>query len=223
MLLNENISYLIGVLHTDGCIYKFYDKKENRIRHRFSIYVEEKSVPMVEKVQNVLSKEFQRNVKILSRGKNEYGNNCFYLQTGINKLLPTFSLLGISKNTLPLEIHQDKKLFCAYLSGVIDGDGNICIKRPQYPQCRIRIATGKKIKYLKTLIEEHLNCKCFVNKVIVDSVIGVPPRKVHGECFYYDFYLSSKNYNEFKNLVYPFIQIKHKKKVIERFFKIKDS
>lgn len=222
MLLNCEISYFIGVLHSDGCIYNFYDKKDKFIRHRFSIGVEEKSLPMVEKVQKIMKEQFKRNVKILSRGKNEYGNNCFYLQTGINRLLPRFSLLEINKNFLPKTIMHNKKLFCAYLAGLIDGDGTICIKRPKYPQCNIRIASEKNSKYLKILIEKFLNCKCWINKVIVDSLMGKPLRKVHGSCFNYNFYLSSKNLKDFKDNVYPFIQIKHKKNIIEKFFRMKE-
>ncbi len=44
--LDENIAYFIGVLHSDGCIYVFNDKKRNRQSMRLNLTVGEKSIPM---------------------------------------------------------------------------------------------------------------------------------------------------------------------------------
>lgn len=221
-IMNENIAYFIGVLHSDATLYVFNDKKRNRIQHRFGLEVEEKSLPMVARIQQILKQEFNRNVKIHFKGISEYGTKIFYLQTSINNLLPTFSRIGINKKSIPKWISSDFKMFCVYLAGVIDGDGDVCIKRPKYPQCRIRITSGKILESLKSLVVKHIGCSLWIEKVFIESFIGVPPRRISGWGFRHCFYVSSKNIEIIRKFVYPNIQIKHKRQLLERFFKIKN-
>ena len=221
--MNENIAYFIGVLHSDGSIYLFNDRKRNRIQHRFRIQVEEKSLPMVKKIQQIFKQEFNRNIKIHFEGKNVYGNSIYYLQTSINRLLPNFSEIGITKTSIPDWVNSDAKMFCAYLAGLIDGDGDVCIKRPKYPQCRIRITSGKILNSLKLLVLKHIGSSLWIEPVIIDSVIDIPPRKIHGKAFRHCFYVSSKNIKVIKNFVYPYIQIEHKKELLCKFFKMKNK
>ena len=54
MKINSNVAYLIGVLHSDGCIYRFHDKKRNRTQIRLNLTVGEKSLPMSRKFQKIL-------------------------------------------------------------------------------------------------------------------------------------------------------------------------
>jgi len=220
--MNENIAYFIGVLHSDATLYVFNDRKRNRVQHRFRLEVGKKSLPMVTKIQQILKKEFGRKLKIQFLERREYGSKYFYLQTSINKLLPAFSEIGIDKKSIPKWISSDFKMFCAYLAGVIDGDGDVCIKRPKYPQCRIRITSGKRLEILRELVMKHMGCSLWIEKVYIESFIGIPPRRISGYGFRHCFYVSSKNIENIKRFVYPNIQIEHKRKSLERFFEMKN-
>lgn len=94
-----NIAYLIGALQTDGYIYKYKrkDRTSHRLSHRLKINGCPKSKPMVEKVRDILSSEFGRNVKIHKR-KNQ---NAFYLHTTVKELLSTFEKFEINDETPP--------------------------------------------------------------------------------------------------------------------------
>ena len=221
--MNLNICYLTGVLQTDGCIYKFEDKKRNKIIHRFRIKVSKKSLPMLSKIKEILKQEFDRDVSVLKLGINEYGKEVFSLEANITSLLPKFEKLGISKKILSNSIISNKKNFCAYLAGVIDGDGNICIKRPEYPQCRIKITSESKNELLKKLIEKYLNCKSWTEISIsrYKGLVGV--KKKNGFAFNQCFYVSPKNLLIFRNFVRPYIQISYKKATLDKFFSMKEN
>jgi hypothetical protein len=217
--MNKNIAYFIGVLHSDGYVYIFHDKKKNRDRHRFRLHVAKASYPMVKKIQTIFQEEFNKNIKILNLKDKISGDKMPYFSTEFNNLLPLFNKLDINKNTVPEWITSNQKLFCAYLAGVIDGDGDVCIKRPKYPQCRIKITSGYRLEYLEKLIERHLNCGCWIEP-IVPSGKGLPKLKSKPKIAYrHCFYISPKNILIFKQFVYPHIQILHKRKTLEKFFK----
>jgi len=214
--MNENISYFIGVLHTDASIYVFHNKKRDSVQHRFRLEVGEKSLPMLKKTRRILKFEFNRNLKVYFEGKNEYGTKMFCLQTSINKLLPLFKELKIDKHTVPSYILSDTKLFGAYLAGLIDGDGDVCIKRPKYPQCRIKITSEHKSHLLIDMIRKHMNSGAWIEKTY--GYVTLPRGKVvKPNAFRHCFYLSPKNVQNFMKFVYPHIQIFHKKLIIEKF------
>ena len=216
--LNPRLAYFIGALHSDGTFYIFKDKKKKRDVYRLRFQVGEKSLPMLRYLQNVFDIELGRRLKIVLDEVNEYGTEIYSLGTCVNKLLPTLTSLGIQKNTLPRILASDKRLFCAYLAGLIDGDGDIRIKRPSYPQCVIRITAGRESQELSNLISKHLSCSVGVEKVSCNTKIE--GRSVTGTGYQHYFYLSSKNMLVFTRYVYPYIQIKHKRKQLQRFYKI---
>ena len=151
-----NVAYFIGVLHSDGYIYVFNDKKRNRKQIRLGLGIGKKSLPMAIKFQHILKKNFDRSVNL-----RWYPNRRGYqLQTSINKIWHI--LRNWQKYDIPSEIRHSQKLFGAYLAGVIDGDGHIKLKNNiqdrVIPQCMIRIAAECELTYLKVLVENHLHC-----------------------------------------------------------------
>ena len=217
--MNTNISYFVGALHSDGTFHLYKDKRRKRDVYRIRFQIGEKSLPMLRYLQQIFAVEFGRTLKINFDGTNKYGTRVYTLGTSVNALLPKLSALGISKGHTPQAIKINKKLFCAYLAGLIDGDGNVCIKRPTYPQCEVRIISGKPDWELKRLIIKHLGCSVRLEKFFVNSIIEA--RQVSGKGCRHCFYLSSKNLSTFSELVYPYIQIRHKRKLLQKFFKIK--
>lgn len=217
--LNPRLSYFIGALHSDGTFYLFKDKKRNWNSYRIRFQVGEKSLPMLRCLRQIFATELDRELKINLDGVNEYGTKIYSLGTSVNRLLPLFSALGVDKHSLPKRLVANKRLFCAYLAGLIDGDGDVRIKRPRYPQCEIRITSARASQKLRRLISKHLTCSARIEKVHVNAIINGRP--VIGTGYKHSFYLSSKNLPDFIKLVYPHVQISRKRKILQRFFLIK--
>jgi len=216
----EDLAYFVGVLHTDGCIctYRFKDK----IRHRYILNVGKKSLPMLKKTRDIFHERFGRTINIRKQlHKNE--NPTFLIEVDIASLRDIFARLEIDKNKLAPWIKNSQRFFCAYLAGVIDGDGDISIRRPQYPQCRVRITAGEDLPELMGLVRQHLKCAGNIYRAMV-STYSLPRAKVkfgvsHQHCFY----LSPKNMKVFWKFVLPYIQIKHKRKKLLEFYRIQET
>jgi hypothetical protein len=220
MMKKGDLAYFIGVLHTDGCIcaYRFRDK----MRHRYILNVGKRSLPMLKKTRGIFHEGFGRTLKIRRKlHKNE--NPTFLIEVDIASLRDTFARWNIDKKELAPWIKNSRRFFCAYLAGVIDGDGDISIKRPQYPQCQVRITAGEELPVLMGLIRQHLNCSCNIQKAIV-STYSLPRAKVKfGVAYRHCFYLSPKNMRAFRKLVLPHMQIKHKRQKLLEFYKIQEK
>jgi len=212
----EDIAYFVGVLHSDGCIctYRF----RNETRHRYLLEVGKKSLPMLKKVNDIFHEEFGRTLKIRKKlHKNE--NPTFLIEVGITNLMDEFARLKIDKGDIAPWIKKSRRFFCAYLAGVIDGDGDISIKRPQYPQCRVRIAAGEELSGLMELIRFHLKCSCNLETAII-STYSLPRAKIKFSVGYrHCFYLSWKNAKAFRKYVLPYVQIEHKRRKLREFCK----
>ena len=153
---NENVAYWIGAVQSDGCYKTYTEKKRNITRHLISFHVSKKSLPMVRKFQFISKNIFNRNSKIFKIDK----SNTWEMHIGIAKLIEDFKKLEITFGDPPLPPKWtlfDNKYFGAYLAGLIDGDGDIRIKRKKYPQCVIRIAGGHKQIELANKIKEILD------------------------------------------------------------------
>jgi hypothetical protein len=100
---------------------------------------------------------------------------------------------------------MNEEIFFAYLAGMIDGDGNVCIKRPSYPQCRITITSEFMLPELKSHIERFLGCKVNYYKYKNRNAYNI------------DFYISPKNFAKARERLYPNMTINHKKEALLRF------
>ena len=134
---SEDLAYWVGVAQSDGCLTR-YTKKDD-VRSQLIIGVCQKSLPMLERFREISRKLLDRDSKIWRIRK----ERIFHI--GIKSLLEKFRESGIILSPLfipPIWTIGKPRYFGAYLAGLIDGDGDIRIKRPKYPQCQIRICTG---------------------------------------------------------------------------------
>lgn len=207
--ITEDIAYFIGVLHSDGYIYIFNDKKRNRRQIRIGLEISIKSITIGLKFKNILLNYFGKSVNLRQRPNKTMLN----LQTSINKFWNIFE--NWSNGKIPEGIKNDKVLFGAYLAGLIDGDGYIQIKNNLkdrvVPQCVIRIASDCPLEDVKRLIENHIKC----------SVHFEFDRKSKGVNT--SFYVSKKSIGFVKNYIYPHLVMPHKLHSLERFFNMKNE
>jgi len=203
---DENISYFIGVLHSDGCIYLFNDKKRNKIQIRLTLKIGERSIPMALKFQKVLFDYFNRTVNL----RKLPNRNAYCIQTSINRDWDIFK--DWNKGKIPEDIKINKISFGAYLAGLIDGDGHIKIKKNKdriIPQCVIRIADNKPLIEVGILIEKYL--KCNVHFVY----------QKENKCVETCFYVSKKNINFVRDYILPHIELTHKIHSLKKFLELK--
>jgi hypothetical protein len=201
VIVNNNIAYFLGALHSDGCIYQFYDKKEKRIRYRLLFCVSKKSLLMLKRCQFILEKELNRKLNI-RQNKNGY----FRMETCVNKT----PWLIMNNYEIPSEIKKSSSLFGAYLAGVIDGDGHIHIKNNKdrkIPQCAVKIASAEPLREIKRLTEKHMGC----------SVNFEFTKNERGQGYKTYFYVSYKNFDFIEKYLLPYIQLEHKKERLIQF------
>lgn len=196
--MNHEIAYLIGVVQSDGYIYTFKDKKHKKTYLRLVFNVSKSSLPMLKKVQTILKNYFNKKIKIHKRNN----KNSYYLQASIKRCSEIFNILGIKKTGIPEWILSDINLFGGYLAGLIDGDGNICIKRPKYPQCRIKITDRIRRDDLKEKIQDFFGCSAHI---------------YYERAYNVEFYVSKKNSEDIIKYVYPHLQLENKRKVLESY------
>lgn len=201
--MNTDIAYFIGVLHSDGCIYIFNDKKQNKKYIRLNLQIAARSIPMALKFKKILLSQFNRTVNLRQRPV----DGLYAIQTSINRLWPVFQEWYPWK--IPVDIQESKELFGSYLGGFIDGDGSIIIKNNKdrrIPQCRIKICTEIPLEDVKRLVEHHFGCK-----VHFENIKGA---NATNTCFY----ISKKNIRSIRECVYPHITLLHKRRRLEKFF-----
>lgn len=117
----------------------------------------------------------------------------------------------------PLWIIDRKHLAGAYLAGVIDGDGDIRIKRKKYPQCAIRITSSKPQLSLSKFIRFVLGCSVSITHMKRKVFIKMSRKFVNGEYYVLEFLVSSKNKDFIKRFVLPEISLKWKKEKLTKF------
>ena len=214
--LSEDLAYWIGVVQTDGYFKKRkYKKRKGYTGFFIKVRVSSKSLPMLRKFKQLSKKLFARDA-IIYKDKNRDEFEC---TIGVKKLLDIFQNLDIdfSDPPTPCEWMKNPEFFGPYLAGVIDGDGNVRIKRPKYPQCVIRIGSGSEQTELAESIREILNCSVSITPQERDSVLN--ERKIHGRWFDLEFYVSSKNFKFIQRCVLPHMTIHHKIEKLKLYFK----
>ena len=217
-LMKPEFCYWIGLVQTDGCFRKHYTNKHQKFT--YVIEIESKDIEHLKLFQKVSSNFLKRKVKIHKVSRKF--QNSFQIRIGVSKLLNIFSQLKIDFSDPPKPpnwLINDNALFGAYLSGVIDGDGNIRIKRPKYPQCIIRISSGKPQILLQRYIKKKYGCSCTINKQYRETVLN--KKIIKGTCYNLEFLVSSKNYQFINNFTLPWIQLPRKRKRLEKYIKMR--
>jgi len=209
--LSEGLAYWSGVAQSDGSFKKHSTKKP---RYEIGLGVNKKSLPMVIKFKEISKRLLHRNAKIFKRKNQNVWDFCI----GVSRLTQEFNKLDINFDDPPKPpkwCAEDIKFFGAYLAGIIDGDGNIRVKRKRYPQCAVRIISGHKQNELRNFITMKLSCSSHTTRYEADRTLE--GRNIHGVWYELEFLISSKNYRIVKEFILPHISIEHKKDKIKSF------
>jgi len=209
---SEELAYWVGVLQSDGCLTtrNYRDRKSQKI---VKVEVAPKSLEMVKKFSQLSELLFTRKAKIfkLSSGK-------FKFSIGASQLIEIFEKLDIDAKDPPRPpfwVLDNYPKFGAYLAGLIDGDGDIRIKRPEYPQCALRITSGGVQTSLKKAIKELL--KCGVSITYRSGTSMLDGRKIEGKWYDLEFVVSRKTRDFLEKFVLPKMTIKHKVQKLSEF------
>lgn len=151
---SEELAYWVGVAQSDGYLKRYHWKCEERVGLSFGI--SEKSLPMLTKFRSISDKILHRKSKIW---KCKSGWQYYVGMKSSMKLLRTLGIIISPVYLPPIWTVQEPKYFGAYLAGLIDGDGDIRVKRPKYPQCVIRITSGLVQDFLQKQLESSLDIK----------------------------------------------------------------
>jgi hypothetical protein len=207
MEINEDFAYWLGLVQADGFISNYKLKNSEHEIFEFGL----------ETISEILAKEF-------SKGLMAFGRKCsviktkrstYRCRTSVKEIIHELRSMNIKlreKEYLPVEkIRHSDSLFGAYLAGVIDGDGDVRIKRPAYPQCMIRVSSGSKQQELSDIIRNKMQCS-------VSERSRTATR--HGSNMHWyelEFLVTSKNVMFIKNFLMPYIKLKYKKEKIGNF------
>lgn len=214
-LITPEFCYLIGVLQTDGSFYNYKVRRGEKEEIRYMILASGKDLPMVKRSKEIFEKSFDRKVCISK--KPNHDSYIFEWRSAVKKLLPIIDELKVDFKDPPKppEWIDKIELFGPYLAGVIDGDGDICIKRPEYPQCQIRIASGSPQTILRSALIKHINCSAYISrahKYIKQWCVWTTAYRL---CFV----VSPKNFDIFEKYVIPYITIDRKRTKIEKYLR----
>ena len=217
---SKELSYWIGVVQTDGSFKRMYNKKRKVNLYRISLEVSQKSVPMLLKFKTFSEELFGVKKKTWFNRKRSTTEYAF----GCKNLVPLFEQLNINFNDPPQPpnwIINNQEFFGAYLAGVIDGDGDVRITRPKYPQCKIRINSGSFQEELQNSLVKVLNIG--VSSSVNSGMRKIGSRTFKGTSYRLEFYVSSRNFQFFINEVLPFMQISEKREIVLNYIKLRQE
>ena len=107
------------------------------------------------------------------------------------------------------------------MAGLIDGDGDVRIKRQKYPQCVIRITSGFSQDFLAKCIKKNLNCSISISFRKKES--EYKGKIMKGSWYALEFYMSSKNEKFIKQFILPYINLPYKADKIRNYIMIKNT
>lgn len=149
----------------------------------------------------------------------------FESKISANSLLETLDLLKISRSRNYFEppnwVNNSQSLFGAYLAGLIDGDGDIRVKREKYSQCAIRITSGHREFIILELIKRFLKCSASITKRHRKIFYKNENRFIDENWFELEFLVSSKNFDFILSHVLPYIKLNYKREKLSTFIKNK--
>ncbi len=212
------LAYWTGVVQSDGSFQKYFNKRKKKISVNVYLTVSKKSLLMLKKFQKISKTVFSRKSKIFKLHK----RNSYELHIGVKNFLKDFEKLNIIFGDPPFPPKwtlKNKKFFGAYLAGLIDGDGDVRIKRKKYPVCVIRITSGSLQAKLAKAIIHALRCAVSVTPKYRE--VKFKNYLIKGHFSQLEFLISKKNSVFIKNYILPQIQIKHKSNLLRGFLEKK--
>ena len=204
--------YWIGLVQSDGCFRKHFTNKRTSYHYVVDISSIEKD--HLKKFQEISLNVLNRKVKI---HRMKY-RNTYDIRIGVSRLIPLFTNLNIRFDDPPQPPHwiaENMEFFGPYLAGIIDGDGDIRVSRKQYPQCKIRITSGKPQYQLRKTIKNLLGSGCCIYSE--HRIAYLDGRRIEGTCYRLEFLVSKKNVQLIKNHILPWIALKRKQKIVRNF------
>jgi hypothetical protein len=213
MKVSEGLAYWIGVAQSDGSIQLYRNKMKKNTSISINFQIGESSLPMLIKFKALSKKLFNLDAKIIRLKSRK----AWQYRIGVKKLLKLLKELDIrikDPPNPPKWIISNSKFFGAYLAGLIDGDGDVRVKRKKYPQCVIRISGNKKQTKLSKTIRKKLKCSTRITRRHSKRYSKKLKRTIEGRWFELEFVVSNKNYNFIKDCILPFIQLDYKKNKI---------
>lgn len=219
---SPELAYWIGVAQSDGCLTKYRlndnrysNGKEERIE--LSLGVSSKSFLMMRKFRNISKTIFERNNRICKSTKRDE----WKFKMGVKSLLQTFKSLDINLSSNffipPKWTLREPEFFGSYLAGLIDGDGNVVVKRPQYPQCAVTISSGSWQNFLVEAIKKIVGCSVNQSRsyrICFSKTLG---RSIAGTSYRLQFLVSFKNAKFLSDFVVPYLQLIYKRDVLQDF------
>lgn len=217
---SEDFAYWVGVAQTDGYFKRQFVKSIKRERFFIVLIVGPKSLPMQNKFIDISQNLFGINGSTYKH-INKEGFTSFCYHFGCKNLIDVFDEFEIDfKKVFPPDwVLKNSKLFGSYLAGVIDGDGDIRITRPKYPQCFVRISSQCKLDKLIDNIKIILNCGVNTRQRTLQSKIA--NRNVIGSVWVTEFKISCKNIDFFRRFVISKIALDHKRNKIREYINLK--
>lgn len=213
----QELAYLIGALQGDGCFYKYKTEYRGRSQVRYTITLKVMDLEFVKKCRDIFYNVFGRYRSIYTLSSGAYG-----ISYGVKTLMVDFKDLEIVFKDPPRPpswIKENEKFFGAYLAGLIDADGSVCIKRPKYPQCSVKITSGHRQTDLEKSIKRILKCGVFIEtKSEYSDFCGCDTL-----AFNLRFVISPKNMEFFKNHVLPWVVLLRKSEVIRKYIELRES
>ena len=206
---DKDFAYWIGLAQSDGCL------KRNRTKNttvQFYVQFDNRNLALVKRFQELVKFCLGREIQVWPRKRGGY--EC---KVGVNTLLDEFDKLDVTFSDPPKPpnwIINSPELFCAYLAGIIDGDGDVRIRRPTCPQCVVRITSSKPQLYLAEAIKVRL-CKCSISSYAHPNMIE--GREIFSRYSRLEFCISNKNRNLVKRFLLPYLTSKHKYNKIANF------
>ena len=176
--LNENISYLLGLLLSDGWVEK---------SGRLCFY--NTHLPIIKKIETILRKEFdysatieELNYEVKSTSGQLLLNTGFQIRINrkvINDyFVNNFNLAGIKSDTkiIPLQIMQSpKEVIFSFVSGLMDGDGSVHKSRNVIQYATVSKRLAQSLVILLQHFDIHgtiyTNAKCRIGGIINDRPI----------------------------------------------------
>lgn len=217
---SEELAYWVGAVQTDGSFKTYFDKWKDFIRYKISFTVETKSLPMVERFRELSMMLFKRHGEVYRQKDREVWD--YYIQ--VKGLLSVFDSLDIKFGDPPIPpkwVLEKPEFFGAYLAGLIDGDGTLCIlKFKGIDYCRIRIISGKEQVDLASSIRSILQCG--VHTAYSESVSFLDGRQIIGHRYHLMFLVSKKTLDFFKQFVISWVQITHKREKLEKIVELRE-
>lgn len=213
---SQELAYWIGLVQADGSFVKWTRKNG---KNENELHLEIKS--------EILVREFQKGLGLMNRFPNYFKTKrgFFTCKALVSSILSEIKSIKLFPNKTEFQppnfVYADNRYFGAYLAGIIDGDGDIRVKRKKYPQCVIRITSEFKQNLLMELIQKFLNCSVSDTRRFGRKYLRMEERLIEGSWHELEFLISFKNLNSISSFVLPNVKLIYKREKMLNFIKEK--